>query len=132
MMASGRTSPTTRSTSESRVMLRSCRVIALRLPAFDRRSTMAEPSCPAAPSTRKRITPRHRITRPRDTTIPDTIPNMETLDALIVGGGVTGLAAAHELAASGMAVAVAERHARFGLETSTHNSGVIHAGIYYP
>ncbi len=57
---------------------------------------------------------------------------METVDTLIVGGGVTGLAAAAELAAIGLSVAVAERHPRFGQETTTHNSGVIHAGIYYP
>jgi L-2-hydroxyglutarate oxidase LhgO len=54
------------------------------------------------------------------------------LDSLIIGGGVTGLAVARELAAAGLAVAVAERHSRFGQETTTHNSGVIHAGIYYP
>ena len=57
---------------------------------------------------------------------------MESIDTLIVGGGVTGLAAAAELAAAGLSVAVAERHPRFGQETTTHNSGVIHAGIYYP
>jgi L-2-hydroxyglutarate oxidase LhgO len=57
---------------------------------------------------------------------------METVDTLIVGGGVTGLAAAHELANRGISVVLAERHGRFGQETSTHNSGVIHAGIYYP
>jgi len=54
------------------------------------------------------------------------------LDTLIVGGGVTGLAVAAELAVTGLSVAVAERHGRFGQETTTHNSGVIHAGIYYP
>ena len=57
---------------------------------------------------------------------------MESIDTLIVGGGVTGLAVAAELAAAGVSVGIAERHPRFGLETTTHNSGVIHAGIYYP
>ena len=49
----------------------------------------------------------------------------------IVGGGVVGLAVAAELARSRQ-VAVIERHGGYGYETSSHNSGVIHAGIYYP
>ena len=54
------------------------------------------------------------------------------LDALIVGGGVVGLAAAADIASRGRSVALVERRPRTGMETSTHNSGVIHAGIYYP
>ena len=57
---------------------------------------------------------------------------MESIDVLIVGAGVTGLASAGSIARRGLSVCVVERHARPGLDTSTHNSGVIHAGIYYP
>ena len=54
------------------------------------------------------------------------------IDTAVIGGGVTGLASAAALAAAGLSVAVIERHPRPGMETSTHNSGVIHAGLYYP
>jgi L-2-hydroxyglutarate oxidase LhgO len=58
--------------------------------------------------------------------------DVERIDVAIIGGGVTGLAAARALAGRGRTVVVLERHPRPGLETSTHNSGVIHAGLYYP
>ncbi len=57
---------------------------------------------------------------------------MERIDAAVIGGGVTGLAAASAIAARGLSVCVLERHRLPGMDTSTHNSGVIHAGIYYP
>lgn len=55
-----------------------------------------------------------------------------SIDVAVIGGGVTGLASAAALAAAGHSVAIVERHPRPGMETSTHNSGVIHAGLYYP
>lgn len=54
------------------------------------------------------------------------------IDVAVIGAGVTGLASAWCIAQTGRSVCVIERHARPGLETSTHNSGVIHAGLYYP
>ena len=57
---------------------------------------------------------------------------MERIDVAVIGAGVTGLASAFAVAGSGRSVCLLERHPRAGLETSTHNSGVIHAGIYYP
>ena len=50
----------------------------------------------------------------------------------IIGAGVVGLAIAAQVAAPGRDVYVLEKNETFGRETSSRNSGVIHAGIYYP
>jgi L-2-hydroxyglutarate oxidase LhgO len=54
------------------------------------------------------------------------------LDAVVVGGGVVGLACARALALSGREVALLEAEREFGTHTSSRNSEVIHAGLYYP
>jgi L-2-hydroxyglutarate oxidase LhgO len=56
----------------------------------------------------------------------------ESADSIVIGAGVIGLAIARELALGGREVLVLESHGSFGQETSSRNSGVIHAGIYYP
>ena len=53
-------------------------------------------------------------------------------ETVVVGGGVVGLAIARALALAGHEVMLLERHDRVGTETSSRNSEVIHAGIYYP
>ena len=57
---------------------------------------------------------------------------MEKLDAVVVGGGVVGLAVARALAQSGREVVILEAEDAIGTHTSSRNSEVIHAGIYYP
>jgi L-2-hydroxyglutarate oxidase LhgO len=52
-------------------------------------------------------------------------------DIVIVGAGVVGLAISKELSMKGHSVLVLEQHSSFGNETSSRNSEVIHAGIYY-
>ncbi|HRD78272.1 MAG TPA: NAD(P)/FAD-dependent oxidoreductase [Hyphomicrobiaceae bacterium] len=54
------------------------------------------------------------------------------VETIVVGAGVVGLAIGRALAARGQEVLVLERHALIGSETSSRNSEVVHAGIYYP
>lgn len=54
------------------------------------------------------------------------------IDVLVIGAGCVGLATGRAFAKAGRSVIVAERHAGFGEETSSRNSEVIHAGLYYP
>ncbi|MGD8217100.1 NAD(P)/FAD-dependent oxidoreductase [Pseudomonas thivervalensis] len=54
------------------------------------------------------------------------------IDCVVVGAGVVGLAIAREMALAGHEVLVIEAGAAIGIGTSSRNSEVIHAGIYYP
>lgn len=56
----------------------------------------------------------------------------EQIDCVVIGAGVVGLAAARALALSGREVMVLEAADAIGTQTSSRNSEVIHAGIYYP
>ena len=53
-------------------------------------------------------------------------------DIIVVGAGVIGLAIGRALARTGYETIVLEREAAFGTHTSSRNSEVVHAGIYYP
>lgn len=57
---------------------------------------------------------------------------METVDAVVIGAGVIGLSVARALALLGRETIVLESANAYGTETSSRNSEVIHAGIYYP
>jgi L-2-hydroxyglutarate oxidase LhgO len=57
---------------------------------------------------------------------------MYEVGAIVCGAGVVGLAIARALALNGREVLLLEREDRFGTQTSSRNSEVIHAGIHYP
>jgi L-2-hydroxyglutarate oxidase LhgO len=57
---------------------------------------------------------------------------MDRVECVVVGAGVVGLAIARRLAQAGLEVVVLEAAEGIGTVTSSRNSEVIHAGIYYP
>ena len=57
---------------------------------------------------------------------------MDKVDCIVIGAGVVGLAVARRLAQAGREVLVIEANQAIGMETSSRNSEVIHAGLYYP
>ncbi len=58
---------------------------------------------------------------------------MKNYDFIIIGGGIIGLATARQLQLqfNGCSVAVLEKEQRLAMHQTGHNSGVIHAGVYY-
>ena len=57
---------------------------------------------------------------------------MDKLDVVIIGAGVIGLAIGRAFALRGRDVSIFESQPNYGMETSSRNSEIIHAGIYYP
>jgi len=57
---------------------------------------------------------------------------MDKVECVVIGAGVIGLAVARQLAQAGREVIVLEAAESIGTVTSSRNSEVIHAGIYYP
>src|ERR1700728_5380871 len=57
---------------------------------------------------------------------------IDTQTVGIVGAGIVGLAVARHLATAGVPVVVFEKEASVATHQTGHNSGVVHAGIYYP
>ena len=57
---------------------------------------------------------------------------MDKVECVVIGAGVIGLAVARRLAQAGREVIVLEAAEGIGTVTSSRNSEVIHAGIYYP
>ncbi|MGB2677743.1 MAG: NAD(P)/FAD-dependent oxidoreductase [Candidatus Acidiferrum sp.] len=57
---------------------------------------------------------------------------MDQPNVLIIGGGVVGCAIAEALSRHWQDIFLVEQYPKFGMATSTRNSGVIHSGIYYP
>jgi len=57
---------------------------------------------------------------------------MDQVNVLIIGGGVVGCAVAEALSQRWQDIFLVEQYPKFGMSTSTRNSGVIHSGIYYP
>lgn len=70
--------------------------------------------------------------RPQSPAACATMLTMEQVDAVVIGAGVVGLAVGRALALSGREVLVLESENAIGTGTSSRNSEVIHAGIYYP
>ncbi|HEX4194494.1 MAG TPA: FAD-dependent oxidoreductase, partial [Stellaceae bacterium] len=56
----------------------------------------------------------------------------ESTECVVIGGGIIGLAVARALARAGREVLLLEKERWIGQDTSSRNSEVIHAGLYYP
>jgi L-2-hydroxyglutarate oxidase LhgO len=58
--------------------------------------------------------------------------SVEEANIVIIGAGIVGLAVAAKISERNEGVYILEKNQRYGQETSSHNSGVVHSGIHYP
>jgi len=72
------------------------------------------------------------LTRVKKKSIKQLYPFMNDVNITVIGAGVVGLAIAQKITERHENVFIIEKHNTFGQETSSRNSEVIHAGIYYP
>jgi L-2-hydroxyglutarate oxidase len=65
--------------------------------------------------------------------LPDQVGDSQTYDMAVVGAGIVGLAVAREFLRRhpGSSLIVIDKQARVGYHQTSHNSGVIHSGVYY-
>src|SRR5439155_17352009 len=91
------------------------------------------PICvPTSPKAPVSTTPRSRSAAPEEKSNGRNEGRVDEVEAVVIGAGVIGLAAARALALAGHEVIVLERAYTIGFETSSRNSEVIHGGLYYP
>jgi L-2-hydroxyglutarate oxidase LhgO len=57
---------------------------------------------------------------------------LEETNIVIIGAGIVGLAVAAKMSEKAEGILILEKNAKYGQETSTHNSSVVHSGIHYP
>jgi L-2-hydroxyglutarate oxidase LhgO len=57
---------------------------------------------------------------------------MDRVPCVVIGAGVVGLAAARAICLAGVSTVVLEKYPSPGMENSSRNSEVLHAGLYYP
>lgn len=77
-------------------------------------------------------TPANALRPPTVPAISKPVTRADTIDVAVIGAGVIGAAVAAELARAGRSVWLLEQRPKIGGDVTERNSGVIHAGLYYP
>ncbi|TDZ40627.1 L-2-hydroxyglutarate dehydrogenase [Colletotrichum spinosum] len=119
--------------AETQMLVRENQMLRHRIRDLERQLTDVLPGSgnPNEPSHPSQLT-RGTAAGEEDSATAQTTPSSAPVPARVVGGGAVGLATARALAQRpGTSTVLLERHGAVGTETSSRNSEVIHAGIYY-